>query len=117
MTLPDAPTVIVPVISVFAVFVGVLGISTDVFGRRITSPRLRRFLPAGDLEPPPRRSLYATVWSVFFAFLGGGLLMTLLVSGIGWDRPGRAVAAVLGFVASAAVIVVIARGSEPAESR
>lgn len=117
MTLPDAPTVIVPVISVFAVFVGVLGISTDVFGRRITSPRLRQFLPAGDLEPPPRRSLYATVWSVFFAFLGGGLLMTLLVSGIGWDRPGRAVAAVLGFVASAAVIVVIARGSEPAESR
>ena len=117
MTLPDAPTVIVPVISVFAVFVGVLGLSTVTLGRRITSASLRRFLPAGDVEPPPRRSLYATLWSLVFAGFGGALLLVLLVDGIQRGVPERAVAGVIGIVASLAVVIALARSSEPAEPR
>ena len=117
MTLPDAPTVIIPVVSVFAVFVGVLGILTDALGRRITNASLRRLLPAGDLEPPPRRSLYAIAFSVFFASLGAFLLLVLLANGIRREITGQAVAGVLGCVASVAVVIALARGSEPAGSR
>lgn len=117
MTLPDAATVIVPVVSVFAVFVGVLGILTDALGRRITNASLRRLLPAGDLEPPPRRSLYAVAWSVFFASLGAFLLLVLLVDGIRREIPERAVAGVLGVAASVAVVIALARGSEAIDSR